>query len=942
MLTNFIFVGNSKIPGTVGNFKVICGPFDRDIKEKIITKREEGGRSLKHSEEVKELSLQEYQKNVANCEGTVVYRKKGVFNPLKLLIFLPNSNAHLYADPRDNLDIYFTGENIISRIPSSAPRNTDYYGVHRYYFPNQVILCNISNSADHFFYITGKKNFHCNIVKAGIKQRNTVVTKGNFTDFENIHFVFGSNATNHIEVSNAKYVDGKGGSDVITVNNFATVKNYFGDSICGNCSVLLPMNFSDIDSITYTDNIMNIYNKDREFVSVDGQKSFKTADSLFVTLTKINSTTNMATNLHVMKTVDIASNMDNPNFKITKQTSYGSNHVTIGGDGNYIFYPDKENHTFYWEAHDNMKHLYLFIGRDNNFSVGKANGILDFSHSAKKELLPKIIDEGKVQFYDEDRKLRVTLLPNYKNVVVTFDRYKYYRLQGKKLERDYCSHDLKIDGRFYVDVRELLYLYNCFTFSGDKILFVRQGNNLVLVSAKGLLLVLDYYHVYDYWWDFSIKLDNSIIEPKELKKRADNSSSLRYYHPHKEVLRIYHNQPINKHQIGLVDLEGKSILDFNMKIVSDSLVMLYKNDTFVVVENWNNYEPAREMMFAFNEMIVSNAKCLVSSCDPKDTIKDFQKAKRKADVDIEKYSKKLKEEKTLQRKRRHHHGNRPRHHDHLSRKLLAIDLGNQPERQDTSKGLLQNDEIGYKKATSEPTSWINVFANTIVGGVKGISRFIFSLFKPAIGMAQPSKAMATQGIDTNGTLLLLDVFIRNITGQKYISTADQLIISLPEVKYYASDIINGFEKLLKETAVKSGISVTKLSFDPIKLQSDIVGQLINGKFSEILKTLYLSAKQACPEFKQNKKFLSRLNPRIEEFLDKKGKEFSSIDLKCKEVKQTRKRELYGSANFITDNHTTLSLANTSRSESQLPGKTDDKPRTYLNDSTVDNQLQRSL
>lgn len=114
-------------------------------------------------------------------------------------------------------------------------------------------------------------------------------------------------------------------------------------------------------------------------------------------------------------------------------------------------------------------------------------------------MLPKIIDEGKVQFYDEDRKLRVTLLPNYKNVVVTFDRHKYYRLQGEKLERDYCSHDLKIDGRFYVDVRELLYLYNCFTFSGDKILFVRQRNDLVLVSAKGLLLMLNYYHVYDYW-----------------------------------------------------------------------------------------------------------------------------------------------------------------------------------------------------------------------------------------------------------------------------------------------------------------------------------------------------------------------------------------------------------------------------------------------------------
>ncbi|WP_265026337.1 hypothetical protein [Wolbachia endosymbiont (group A) of Bibio marci] len=38
----------------------------------------------------------------------------------------------------------------------------------------------------------------------------------------------------------------------------------------------------------------------------------------------------------------------------------------------------------------------------------------------------------------------------------------------------------------------------------------------------------------------------------------------------------------------------------------------------------------------------------------------------------------------------------------------------------------------------------------------------------------------------------------------------------------------------------------------------------------------------------------------------------------------------------------VSLVNISRSESQLPGKADDKPRTCLNDPTADKQLQRSL
>ncbi|WP_341812568.1 ankyrin repeat domain-containing protein [Wolbachia endosymbiont (group A) of Conops quadrifasciatus] len=38
----------------------------------------------------------------------------------------------------------------------------------------------------------------------------------------------------------------------------------------------------------------------------------------------------------------------------------------------------------------------------------------------------------------------------------------------------------------------------------------------------------------------------------------------------------------------------------------------------------------------------------------------------------------------------------------------------------------------------------------------------------------------------------------------------------------------------------------------------------------------------------------------------------------------------------------VSLVNISRSESQLPGKTDDKPKTCLNNPTVDNKLQKSL
>ncbi|WP_353275722.1 latrotoxin-related protein [Wolbachia endosymbiont (group A) of Pipizella viduata] len=190
------------------------------------------------------------------------------------------------------------------------------------------------------------------------------------------------------------------------------------------------------------------------------------------------------------------------------------------------------------------------------------------------------------------------------------------------------------------------------------------------------------------------------------------------------------------------------------------------------------------------------------------------------------------------------------------RKLLATDLSNQPE-------------IAASSA-NQKSSWINVFANTIVDAVKGISQFISSLFKPAIDMkhSQPSKAITAQGIDTNGTLLLLDVFIRKVTGQKYISN-DIRSISEQEAQIYALPIAKEFEQALESAAIESGIPVTNLKFNPVEVFLKVAGQIRSGKFSEISKTLYSSAKEACPEFEQTGEFLVHVKSHLEEFLAKK-------------------------------------------------------------------------
>ncbi|XP_008486444.1 uncharacterized protein LOC103523155, partial [Diaphorina citri] len=234
-------------------------------------------------------------------------------------------------------------------------------------------------------------------------------------------------------------------------------------------------------------------------------------------------------------------------------------------------------------------------------------------------------DKGEIKI--NKNGLNVTLLPDYKDVTVTFDGEEYYKLQNGELERDYCSHSLRIDGRFSVNGTDLLNHHNCFTFDSDKVLFLKLNNDLLLLSDRGALSISDYYSSVHKNWDLSIELSDKIMEPEEFGERADEFSSFRYYQPDEQGLEIYHNQPINKNDIGLVDLKGKSILDFDMKVMNDTLLLSHKNNTLVKVENWNTYQPAREMMLAFNDAIVSNSKCIASICNSEDVIVEFNKEK---------------------------------------------------------------------------------------------------------------------------------------------------------------------------------------------------------------------------------------------------------------------------------------------------------------------------
>ncbi|MBR9984239.1 MAG: ankyrin repeat domain-containing protein [Wolbachia endosymbiont of Homalodisca vitripennis] len=629
------------VPHSFENYNVVCGPYGDNIKEQEISREtwhklpsealcdDSSPHKGKVLSTVKEKwSLQEYP---PNCQNVIVYENESPHKYKTDMYYIKSLYTDIRVSEEESLNVIFGGTHVsISDLNEGGSDKVE----NRYYFMESLESCDVQKSGSNFFYIRGNE-LSCNL---GInRQKNIVVVKGDFIDSKNIHSVIGSNKANHIEVSYAGYVDGKGGNDVITAKNFATIKGYFGDSIHGKGLVLLPINPSDIGNVTYANNITNIYNKSGAFISVDKQILVKTADGLFVTPTKIDDKTGVVTNLHVIKSLrgdivlddelDNLRKIDNSSFNITKQLSSANYHSTIGGSSNHIFYPDKEHHNFYWEAPSNISHLYLFENRDANITIAQANGILDFSQlNCTLDDIP-FIENNKGEIKINRNSLHVALLPNYKDVTVTFDGQEYYKLQNGELERDYCSHSLKIDGRFSVNGTDLLNHHNCFTFDSDKVLFLKLNNDLILLSDKGALSISNYYSSVHKNWDLSVELNNRIIEPEEFGERGDEFSSFRYYKPDEQGLQIYHNQPINKNDIGLVDLKDKSILDFDMKVMNDSLLLLREGDVLVKVENWNTYQPAREMIFAFNDTIISNSKCIVSICNSEDVIVEFNKEK---------------------------------------------------------------------------------------------------------------------------------------------------------------------------------------------------------------------------------------------------------------------------------------------------------------------------
>ncbi|WP_265023236.1 ankyrin repeat domain-containing protein [Wolbachia endosymbiont (group A) of Epistrophe grossularia] len=136
-------------------------------------------------------------------------------------------------------------------------------------------------------------------------------------------------------------------------------------------------------------------------------------------------------------------------------------------------------------------------------------------------------------------------------------------------------------------------------------------------------------------------------------------------------------------------------------------------------------------------------------------------------------------------------------------------------------------------------------------------------------------------VDFNGTITLFDLLIRRVTGQKYISTIDQSISPL-EAQEYTLNITKGFEKVVEQAGLKSGVSMHRLNIDFVEIQKEVTGKIMSGKFDEISGIFNSYVEKACSGKEAGKlspkkfeKFIAQfnkglLNQSIEQILHNRG------------------------------------------------------------------------
>lgn len=148
--------------------------------------------------------------------------------------------------------------------------------------------------------------------------------------------------------------------------------------------------------------------------------------------------------------------------------------------------------------------------------------------------------------------------------------------------------------------------------------FVRDKNDLFLVGKQGQVHIQDYYtHT---TWPLAVRLAKKLITPKAFQEQAAQAASFAYYQPAPGSTTLYHNQPINRHSIGVLDMQ-QPIQDHTLTRTGDDLLLQGGNTTQVALKNWHTSPEARKMVVSFPDATLTT--CLLG-CQPTVLADEFE------------------------------------------------------------------------------------------------------------------------------------------------------------------------------------------------------------------------------------------------------------------------------------------------------------------------------
>ncbi|WP_375316768.1 ankyrin repeat domain-containing protein [Wolbachia endosymbiont (group A) of Opomyza germinationis] len=242
--------------------------------------------------------------------------------------------------------------------------------------------------------------------------------------------------------------------------------------------------------------------------------------------------------------------------------------------------------------------------------------------------------------------------------------------------------------------------------------------------------------------------------------------------------------------------------------------------------------------FADKEVVLKDHQEEISTARDVNVVKKEHKDQVYNDVFNKKRSPEvtLSDQPKLMHKHRHEHSRKQirhrRHHRNEQNLSHAVgELGNQAN-------------IAVSSSTEKLSSRINDLFGWIKSSIGGLFNSKAVLPEETLNTTS-SISQIDAPIDVNGTIMLLDLLIRKVTVQKYISLVESPI-SLLEAQGYALNITNRFEKVVEQAGLKSGVSMHRLNIDYVGMQKEITRKVMSGKFNEISGILSSYVEKAFP------------------------------------------------------------------------------------------------